>query len=56
MPHLLWTLLLAVLVSAAAALPGDRAARERLGAGAYTFVACTLTVFAGSWLMYFIPG
>jgi hypothetical protein len=29
-PHLTFTLLLAVLISAATALPGDRAARERV--------------------------
>jgi hypothetical protein len=27
---------------------GDRAARHRLAAAAYTFVSCALTVFAGS--------
>ena len=54
MPHLLWTLLLAILVSAVTALPGDRAARERLYAASYTFLSCTLSVCAGSWLMYFI--
>jgi hypothetical protein len=56
MPHLAWTLLLAILISAATALPGDRAARQRLAAAAYTFVSCTLTVLAGSWLMYLIHG
>ena len=56
MPHLLWTLLLAVLVAGAAAMAGDRSGRERLCAGAYTFLSCTLAVFAGSWLMYFIHG
>jgi hypothetical protein len=54
MPHLLWTLLLAVLVSIAGALPGDRAGRERVAAASYTFLSCILSVFAGSWLMYFI--
>jgi hypothetical protein len=56
MPHLSFTLLLAVLISAAMALPGDRATRERLCAAAYTFLSCTLTVFAGGWLMYWIHG
>jgi len=55
-PHLTFTLLLAVLISAATALPGDRAARQRLGAAAYTFLSCTLTVLAGGWLMYWIHG
>ena len=30
MPHLTWTLLLAILISFATALPGDRSARERV--------------------------
>jgi hypothetical protein len=54
--HLTWTLLLAVLLSAATAMPGDRAARDRLCAAAYTFVSCILMVFAGSWLMHWIHG
>jgi hypothetical protein len=56
MSHPTWTLLLAVLLSAASALPGDRAARERLCAAAYTFLSCTFCVFAGGWLMYWIHG
>jgi hypothetical protein len=56
MPHLLWTLLLALLISAATALAGDRAWRERLAMAAYTFLSCTFTVFAGGWLMYLIHG
>lgn len=31
-PHLTWTLLLAILVSGATALPGDRAERDDIGA------------------------
>jgi len=56
MPHFAWTLLLAMLISAATAIAGDRATRQRLSVAAYTFLSCTLTVFAGSWLMYFIHG
>jgi len=56
MPHLIWTLLLALLISAAGAMAGNRDACERMSAAAYTFVSCTLTVFAGSWLMYLIHG
>jgi hypothetical protein len=52
----MWTLLLAVLLSAITALPGNRANRERLCAAVYTFLACTFTVFAGGWLMYLIHG
>ena len=56
MSHLTWTLLLAVLLSAATALPGDRPTRDRACAAAYTFVSCTLIVFGGSWLMFWIHG
>jgi hypothetical protein len=54
--HLAYTLLFALLVSAAAALPGNRPARDRACAAAYTFVSCTLTVIAGSWVMFWIHG
>jgi hypothetical protein len=54
--HLIWTLLLTVLLSAATALPGDRPIRDRACAAAYTFVSCTLIVYAGSWLMFWIHG
>ena len=56
MSHLTWTLLLAVLVSGATALPGDRTTRHRACAAAYTFLSCTLIVFGGSWLMFWIHG
>jgi hypothetical protein len=56
MPHLTWTLLLAILISFATALPGDRSARERVYRAAYTFFSCTLAVIAGGWLMYLIHG
>jgi hypothetical protein len=56
MPHYTWVLLLALLISAITAMAGERATRERLSAAAYTFLSCILTVFAGSWLMYFIHG
>lgn len=56
MPHLTWTLLLAILISFATALLGDRNARERVYRAAYTFFSCTLAVIAGGWLMYLIHG
>jgi hypothetical protein len=56
MAHFTWTLMLAILISAATALPGNRATHERACAAAYTFLSCTLTVFAGSWIMHFIHG
>lgn len=54
MPHLPYALLLAVLLSAATAMTGNRAGRERLAAATYTFLSCTFSIVAGSWLMYFI--
>jgi hypothetical protein len=56
MSHPTWTLLVALLVAIATALPGDRPTRERPGAAAYTFLSCTVVVFSGSWLMYWIHG
>lgn len=54
--HPAWILLLALLVSAATALTAHRPARERAAAAAYTFLSCTIIVFAGSWLMHWIHG
>lgn len=56
MSHLSLTLLLAILISLATAIPGNRGGRERVYRAAYTFLCCTLTVIAGGWLMYFIHG
>ena len=52
--HLAWTLLLTILVSAATAMTGHRP--NRVCAAAYTFLSCTIIVFTGSWLMYWIHG
>ena len=54
--HLTWTLLLTLLVSAVTAMTGERTARDRTCAAAYTFLSCTCIVFAGSWVMYWIHG
>jgi hypothetical protein len=54
--HLTFTLLLTILISAATAMTGDRPSRDRAGAAAYTFLSCTIIVFAGSWVMYWIHG
>lgn len=56
MPHLEFTLLLAVLLSTALALPGKRPLPERLYAAAYTFFCCALATLAGSWGMCLIHG
>jgi hypothetical protein len=54
--HLAWTVLLTVMLSAATAMTGDRTTRDRACAAAYTFLSCTIIVFTGSWLMYWIHG
>ena len=56
MPHLEYSLLLAVLLSGALALLGRRSVRERLCVAGYTFLCCTLALVAGSWGMYWIHG
>ncbi len=56
MSHLAYTLFVALLVSGATALGGDRPLRERTGAAAYTFLSCTFILFAGAWLMSWIHG
>ena len=56
MPHLEFTLLLAVLLSAGMAALGKRSPRERLYAAAYTFLCCMAATVAGSWGMYLIHG
>jgi hypothetical protein len=56
MPHLEFTLLLAVLLSVGLALLGRRSPRERLYAATYTFLYCMAATVAGSWGMYWIHG
>jgi hypothetical protein len=56
MAHLLFTLLLAVLLSVAMAFLGNRPLRERLHAATYLFLCCAVTTLAGSWVMYLIHG
>jgi hypothetical protein len=55
-PHLTFTLLLAVLLSAAMALLGNRPLRERLYVATYLFLYCAAATLAGSWVMYLIHG
>lgn len=54
MPHPVFTLLCAVLLSLAMAAVERRTPRERLIAGVRFFVCCLVTVFAGGWLMHWI--
>jgi hypothetical protein len=56
MSHLNYTLLMALLISGAVAVPGDRSGRERVYAAAYVFLACLASVFAGGWFMRLVHG
>jgi hypothetical protein len=56
MPHPIFTLLMAALLSAALALPGNRPRRDRICVAVYTFLCCTAGTVAGSWAMYLIHG
>ena len=56
MPHLEFTLLVAVLLSVGMASQGKRSPRERLYAATYTFLCCAAATVAGSWGMYLIHG
>jgi hypothetical protein len=54
MPHLPYSLLLALLTAAAVAMAGSAPARERIHRGAYVFLCCVLALVVGSWTMYLI--
>jgi hypothetical protein len=56
MPHIVFTLLVAVLLSAALALIGNRPLAERISAATYLFLCCVFSTVAGSWLMHLIHG
>jgi hypothetical protein len=56
MPHLMFTLLVAVLLSSAMALIGNRSVRERLYAATYLLLCCAVTTLVGGWVMYLIHG
>ena len=56
MPHLEFTLLVAVLLSVVMALLGKRSLRERLYAAMYVFLCFAAATVAGSWGMYLIHG
>ncbi len=56
MSHLAFTVLVAVLLSAALALLGDRPPRERLDAAIYLLLCCAATTLAGTWAMRLIHG
>jgi len=54
--HLIYTLLVALLLSMVMAMLGHRPMRERLFVAAYVFLACMFTTVAGSWAMFLIHG
>jgi hypothetical protein len=56
MPHLPFTLLVAVLLSLAMALMGRRSLQERMYAATYVLLSCAVTTLLGSWVMYLIHG
>jgi hypothetical protein len=56
MPHLIFTMLLALVISGMIAMLGGRTARERVYHAGYLFVSCMATVVAGSWFMYLLHG
>jgi hypothetical protein len=56
MSHLTFTLLMALLLAGATAMTGNSSFRERCHLAAYVFLACTVSVVAGGWLMYLVHG
>jgi hypothetical protein len=56
MPHLTFTLLVALLLSLAMALIGNRSLRDRLYEAIYLLLCCAVTTLVGSWAMYLIHG
>ncbi|MBZ5623071.1 MAG: hypothetical protein LAQ69_30765 [Acidobacteriia bacterium] len=56
MSHLTFTLLMAILISGAEALLGNRSARERIYLAAYVFLACMMSTLAGGWFMRLVHG
>ena len=56
MPHLEYSLIMALMLSGALAMLGRRSGRERLCVAGYTFLCCAFATLAGSWGMYFLHG
>jgi hypothetical protein len=54
MNHLLYTLLLAVLVSAAPAMLGAQPLKDRLYRASYLFLCTAFGIVACSWAMYLV--
>jgi hypothetical protein len=56
MPHLTFTLLVALLLSVALSLLGKRAVHERIYVATYIFLSCAAATVVGSWTMYLLHG
>lgn len=56
MPHISYTLLMALLVSGATALTGKASGRDRWYLATYVFLACMISTLAGGWFMYLVHG
>jgi hypothetical protein len=56
MPHPIFTLLAAILLSLGLAMVEDRTPTERVYAALRAFFCCVLTTVGGSWLMRLIHG
>ena len=55
-PHLVFCAVLAIVISAIAALPGKRTRHERTYHAVWFFTCSIASVIAGSWLMFLIHG
>jgi hypothetical protein len=56
MPHLTFTLLVAVLLSVVLSLLGKRSVHERVYVATYIFLSCAAATVVGSWTMYLLHG
>lgn len=56
MPHTMFTLLAAGLVSAALAMAEDRTPVQRLWAAVRVFGGCAIAIVGGGWIMRLIHG
>ena len=56
MPHLAYTLLVALALSVALALIGNRSLPERLHAATYRFLCFAASTLAVSWIMRLVHG
>jgi len=56
MPHPIFTLLTAFLLSIALAIVEDRSPRERLYVAVRVFACCVMSLVGGGWVMRLIHG